>query len=289
MLFGSHGLVWSGSFDEAGLRTALVGNNAAGYDILEIPLLDPFSFDVSAAKRLLAEHPTTLTASLGLSAETDISSDDPERVAAGERLLLAAVDVVAELGGSWLAGVIYGAMRKHERPLTDAGRRHGQEVLSRVADHAAAAGITLALEVVNRYESNVLNTARQGIAYIREIGHENIRLHLDTYHMNIEESGLFEPFLDAADLLGYVHIGESHRGYLGTGTVDFDSTFRALERLGYDGPIVFESFSTAIVDPQLSNTLGVWRNLWTDNDDLARHALAFMRGKQRAVETIALH
>ncbi len=287
--FGSHGLVWSGTFDAEGFRHAVRKNAEAGFDILEIPLLDPFAFDVDAGRAVVEQEGVTVTASLGLSAATDISGDDPDRVAAGERLLLRAVDVVAALGGRYLAGVIYGAMRKHEAPATASGRRNGIEVLRRVADHAQAAGVVLALEVVNRYETNIINTARQGVVYLREIGHDNIRLHLDTYHMNIEESGMFEPFLEAAPMLGYVHIGESHRGYLGTGTVDFDATFRALAHIGYDGPIVFESFSTAIVDPNLSNTLGVWRNLWDDNEDLGRHALAFMRGRHRAVETIALH
>jgi D-psicose/D-tagatose/L-ribulose 3-epimerase len=287
--FGSHGSVWSGSFDADGFRLAARQNAEAGYDLLEVPLLDPESFDVPAARVALDEYGTTITASLGLTAATDISGDDADAVAAGERLLARAVDVVAELGGRHLAGVIYGAMRKHERPATDSGRRNGIEVLRRIGDRAQAAGVQLNLEVVNRYETNIINTARQGIAYLGEIGHDNVRLHLDTYHMNIEESGMFEPFLDAADVLGYVHIGESHRGYLGTGTVDFDATFRALARIGYDGPVVFESFSTAIVDPALSNTLGVWRNLWDDNVDLARHALSFMNDRVRAVETIALH
>lgn len=287
--FGSHGLVWSGRFDADGFRTAVRMNAEAGYDLLEVPLMDPFAFDVAAGRAALAEYGTTITASLGLSAPTDISGEDEDAVAAGERLLTRAVDVISELGGAHLVGVIYGAMRKHDAPATARGRQNGIEVLRRVADHASSAGVSLALEVVNRYETNIINTARQGIAYVGEIGHANVGLHLDTYHMNIEESGLFEPFLDAADVLRYVHIGESHRGYLGTGTVDFDATFRALARIGYDGPIVFESFSTAVVDAHLSNTLGIWRNLWDDNEDLGRHALAFMRGHERAVETIALH
>jgi D-psicose/D-tagatose/L-ribulose 3-epimerase len=86
-----------------------------------------------------------------------------------------------------------------------------------------------------------------------------------------------------------VHIGESHRGYLGTGSVDFDTFFRALARLDYQGPITFESFSSAVVAPDLSRMLGIWRNLWTDNDDLGAHANAFIRGKLAAVDTIRLH
>ena len=109
---------------------------------------------------------------------------------------------------------------------------------------------------MNRYESNLLNTGRDAWKFLDEVGRADVSIHLDTYHMNIEESDLFQPFLDTQERLGYVHIGESHRGYLGTGSVDFDTAFRALDRIGYDGPIVFESFSSAVVSPTLSNTLG---------------------------------
>ena len=78
------------------------------------------------------------------------------------------------------------------------------------------------------------------------------------------------------DLLGYVHIGESHRGYLGTGTVDFGGLFRTMAEIGYTGTITFESFSSTVVDPNLSYTLAIWRNLWEDSGHLARHARAFM-------------
>ena len=85
--------------------------------------------------------------------------------------------------------------------------------------------------------------------------------------------------LAAKEKLGFVHIGESHRGYLGSGNVDFDTFFKALKKIGYSGPITFESFSSAVVDPALSNTLCVWRNLWSDSDDLASTALKFMKDR----------
>src|SRR5690606_25030643 len=148
------------------------------------------------------------------------------------------------------------------------GLRSSREVIGRVADHAAARGVNVSLEVVNRYETNVLNTARQAIAYLAEVDRPNLGIHLDTYHMNIEESDMTAPVLDAAPQLRYVHIGESHRGYLGTGTVDFDGFFKALGRIAFDGPVVFESFSSAVVAEDLSRMLGIWRNLWTDNEEL---------------------
>jgi hypothetical protein len=100
--------------------------------------------------------------------------------------------------------------------------------------------------------------------------------------MNIEEGFVGQAIEQCGRHLGYFHIGESHRGYLGTGTVDFTAVFRSLARIGYDGPIAFESFSSAVVDPQLSNMLGVWRNIWSDSHDLARHAKAFMEAQRLA-------
>jgi D-psicose/D-tagatose/L-ribulose 3-epimerase len=150
-------------------------------------------------------------------------------------------------------------------------------------------GIQLGLEVVNRYETNIMNTARQGLSYLAELDHPNVGIHLDTYHMNIEESDMVQPVLDCGDKLVYVHIGESHRGYLGSGNVDFDNFYKALNRIGYSGPMTFESFSSAVVSPELSSMLGIWRNLWDDSADLAQHAFHFMQGKLRAAETISMH
>jgi D-psicose/D-tagatose/L-ribulose 3-epimerase len=185
--------------------------------------------------------------------------------------------------------VIYSAMQKYMDPVTPEGLAGSRRTIARVADHAAERGISVSLEVVNRYETNVLNTARQALAYLDEVQRPNLGIHLDTYHMNIEESDMFAPVLDAAPALRYVHIGESHRGYLGTGTVDFDTFFKALGRIGYNGPIVFESFSSAVVAPDLSRMLGIWRNLWTDNVELGAHANAYIRDKLVAVDSIRLH
>ena len=289
MNIGCHGLVWTGEFDAAGIRLSAEKTKAAGFDLIEFPLMDPYSFDTAAAVSALDEWDLAVSASLGLSEATDITSPDPAIAAAGEALLVRAVDVLAEMGGTHFCGVIYSAMKKYMEPVTAAGLRSSMDAIGRVADHAADRDVHVALEVVNRYETNVLNTARQALAYLAEVDRPNLGVHLDTYHMNIEESDMFAPVLDAAPQLRYVHIGESHRGYLGTGSVDFDTFFKALGRIGYDGPIVFESFSSAVVAPDLSRMLGIWRNLWTDSDELGAHAHAFIRDKLVAVESIRLH
>jgi D-psicose/D-tagatose/L-ribulose 3-epimerase len=98
-------------------------------------------------------------------------------------------------------------------------------------------------------------------------------------HMNIEETDFVTPIEAVADRLRYLHIGESHRGYLGTGTIDFDAPFGAVRSVGYTGQVTFESFSSAVVHPDLSNDLAARRNLWHDSQDLAETAYSFMASR----------
>ena len=184
-----------------------------------------------------------------------------------------------DLGAKHFCGVIYSALGKYMAPRSERGVANVVEVLRRVAEKAQASDIMVGVEVVNRYETNIVNTGAEAVALIDRIGAANVSVHLDTYHMNIEEGFVGQAIETCGRRLGYFHIGESHRGYLGTGTVDFTAAFRSLARIGYDGPIAFESFSSAVVDPTLSNMLGIWRNLWSDGSDLARHAKAFMEAQ----------
>lgn len=288
MHIGCHGSVWTGKFDEAGLQTAVSRTAAAGFDLLEIPLMDPDGFNVRAAIRLLQDHGLAATASLGLSDRTDISSEDTAVVAAGEALLEKCLKVVSDVGGTHLVGVIYCAMKKYMEPPSPLGTQHSLDTIGRLAARGQELGVTLGIEVVNRYETNLVNTGRQGLEFVEKVGHDNLCVHLDSYHMNIEESDMFSPVLACRTRLGYVHIGESHRGYLGSGTVDFDGFFRALALVGYDGPVVFESFSSTIVHEDLSRMLGIWRNLWNDPDDLAMHANSFIRSHLQSVASIGM-
>lgn len=272
---GVHALVWSGTWDEPAARHAISSAAAAGFDLIEVPILDPFGIDTAMTRRLLEEYGLQSACSMGLPAHADVASEDPAVVEAGTRMLARAVEVTQEIGASYLCGVLYSQLGKYPAPLTQRSREHVVDAMRALAAAADGAGVPVSLEVVNRYETNVVNTAKDMLTLLDDIG-TSLRVHLDTYHMNIEEDGFVTPVERAADRIGYVHIGESHRGYLGTGTIDFDSFFGALVASGYDGPITFESFSSAVVHPELSNQLAVWRNLWSDGDDLARHARSFI-------------
>ncbi len=275
--YGGHALVWSGDWTPEGARKAIAGAALAGYDYIEIALLDPWKVDIELTKDLLQEFNLRAHASLGLSASTDVTSSNASIVEKGDELLRKATDVLAAIGGKELCGVIYCALGKYPGPASKENRVNSVTAMQRLADYAADRGININLEVVNRYETNIINTGIEGLAFLDQVNRSNAYLHLDTYHMNIEEDGMEKSILAAGDRLGYVHIGESHRGYLGTGNVDFESFFNALKKIDFRGPITFESFSSEVVDPNLSNTLCVWRNLWDDSDDLAKKALMFMK------------
>ncbi|HEY7043477.1 MAG TPA: sugar phosphate isomerase/epimerase family protein [Nocardioidaceae bacterium] len=274
-LLGVHALVWSGTWDEAGARRAISSAGAAGFDLIEVPILDPYGIDTAMTRRLLDEYGMQASCSMGLPAEADVSSEDPAVLARGKELLGRAVEVAQELGATFLCGVLYSQLGKYPAPITDRSRAHVVEGIQSLSERAGAAGVSVSLEVVNRYESNVVNTAEQMLTLLDDAG-VDVGVHLDTYHMNIEEDGFAKPVEQCGQRLGYVHIGESHRGYLGTGTIDFDEFFDALLASGYSGPVTFESFSSAVVHPSLSNQLAVWRNLWNSGDDLAGHARSFI-------------
>ncbi|MET1059100.1 MAG: sugar phosphate isomerase/epimerase family protein [Nocardioides sp.] len=274
-LIGVHALVWSGTWDEPAARHAISSAAKAGFDLIEIPILDPFGIDTAMTRRLLDEYGIQGACSMGLPADADVSSEDPSVLASGKKLLTRAVEVTHEIGADYLCGVLYSQLGKYPAPITATSRAHVVDAIRSLAHEAHEADVKVSLEVVNRYESNVVNTAEQMLGLLDETG-TDLAVHLDTYHVNIEEDGFVKPVEQCGDRLGYVHIGESHRGYLGTGTIDFDAFFGALVASGYAGPVTFESFSSAVVHPELSNQLAVWRNLWSDSDDLARHAKEFM-------------
>jgi len=277
--FGGHALVWAGDWSEASARKAAASAKKAGYDYIEMLMIEPDKIDVAMTKAVLSEYGLFATASLGLSPETDVTSTNPSIVKKGDELLRKVVDKLHAIGSTELCGVIYCSLGKYPGPASAENRANSIAAVARLADYAADKGININLEVVNRYETNIMNTGNEGLKFLEAVNRPNAYLHLDTYHMNIEEDGMSQAVLDAGDALGYVHIGESHRGYLGSGNVDFDTFFTALKKINYSGPITFESFSSVVVDPALSNALCIWRNLWEDSDDLAAHALKYMKAR----------
>ncbi|MER9425815.1 sugar phosphate isomerase/epimerase [Mesorhizobium sp. M0317] len=288
---GIHSFVWSASSAQGDLERTLANTKEAGFDLIEFSYLDPANVDVGGLARRIADLKLGVAISIGLPADGDISSADKAVAARGVKILNETIALTRDLGGQKIGGILSTSHGLQTQAPTRDQWNRSAGTLAKVAETAKAAGVTLNLEIVNRFESNLLNTASQGLAFISDTGSDNIFLHLDTFHMNIEEADVGLAIRHAADKIGYVHIGESHRGFLGTGNIDFAAIFDALTAIGYRDDLSFESFSSKIVDENLSRKTAIWRNLWSDNMELARHARAFisigLETAQRKAELVA--
>lgn len=281
MRFGIHALALVAAFDTDLALQATKTAAELGYDVIELPLFDPGAIDLQVVRSAVEEAGLGVTCSLGLRFDQDLSAaGEPGR--AGEALLASVVDAAAELGAELVGGVIFSAMGKYAAPATEAERERAAAALGRLARRAAAGGVRLGLEVVNRYESNLVNTVGDALELIERIGEPNVVVHLDSYHMHIEEPDMVRPVLAAGEHLGYVHVGESNRGHLGSGQVHLAELFRGLELGGYDGTVTFEAFTRSRVSAELMGTLALWRDTFDDPIELAERALATMRELQHA-------
>jgi D-psicose/D-tagatose/L-ribulose 3-epimerase len=276
---GIHSFVWTGGQTQDGLEMALEKSAACGYRTIEFAYLRPEKFDLDRLARRAQSLDVEIGVTMGLPREADISSQDVAVVRRGEELLANAVKAVRDIGGNKLGGILYSAHTKYNSLPTERGWKNSVAAIAKIAEVAKSAGVDLVLEVVNRFETNLLNTTAQGLKFIDETGSDHVLLHLDTFHMNIEEANPAAAIRLAGDKLGYFHIGESNRGYLGDGVINFNLIFDALLDINYQRDIVFESFSSAVVDEGLSLACAIWRDTWTDNQPLAVHAKQFIELK----------
>jgi len=276
---GIHSFVWTGGQTQAMLEEAMEKSASCGYRLIEFAYLRPEKFDLDALAKRARALDLDIAVTMGLPFSHDVSSEDQSSVRAGEAMLADAVRAVRDIGGSKLGGILYSAHGKYASMPTQAGWNNSVAAIARTADHAKQAGVDLVLEIVNRFETNLLNTTAQGLAFVEATGSDHVRLHLDTFHMNIEEANPAAAIRLAGDKIGYFHIGESNRGYLGDGVIAFDAIFDALLDINYQRDITFESFSSAVVDEGLSLACAIWRDTWTDNMPLARHARSFIELK----------
>lgn len=276
-LIGAHAFIWAGDWSPEGARRAIAGAAAAGLDFIEIPLLHPDAVDVEGTRALLDEHGITCTTGLGLPREAHITVA-PDRAAA---FLKSAVDVASRLGSPVLTGAIYTHLGTLTgKPPTEEELATTARVLKDVARYAADRGVALGVENINRYETYLINLASQALEMVKRIDEPNTFVHLDTYHMNIEEKGFYEPIVAMGEHLQYVHLSESDRGIPGTGNVHWDDVFRGLQAIGYRGRMAMESF--AAVNPDIIGATAMWRDVVGDPQRLVTDGFAFLRQKAAA-------
>jgi D-psicose/D-tagatose/L-ribulose 3-epimerase len=277
MKFGVHSLVFSDRWD--GETAPAICRKAAeiGYDLIEVLMFDPATLDRKATRCAIAETGIGLRLGMALGADADISSVDAETARRGEETVARALEIAAELGVPAVSGITYAAFNSYSAPQTNRQVDQVAASLSRLDRRAGELGVRLGVEPVNRYESYMVNTLDQAADLIGKAGGKNMFVHMDTFHMNIEEPDITAAIDRNGGLLGYAHVADSHRGALGTGNFDLGAYFRALAAAGYDGDLTFEGFSSDVLGPDLIGGVRLWRSAWTDSDAVARTALDVMK------------
>lgn len=274
MTFGAHAFVWEAEWNDESARRVMEGAAKADLDFVEIPLLHPESFDGAQTKRMLEEHGLKATFSLGLPADRSL----PDNPQGAERFLKEALDKIRETGSDALTGVTYGTLGELTgRPPTEADYQVIAKTLKSVAREAQSLGMRLGLEPVNRYETFLINTAAQAMDILDRIGEDNVFVHLDTYHVNIEEESFGGAIRTAGDKMQYIHLSESHRGTPGTGTVDWDDVFQGLKDINFPGALVMESFVK--LNPDIARATCMWRDIVKDPEKLVLDGTKFLRSK----------
>ncbi|MGB7338295.1 MAG: sugar phosphate isomerase/epimerase [Phototrophicaceae bacterium] len=270
--FGAHAFVWIGDWQTDTGNYAIQAAGAAGFDFLEIPLLKPDEFDIASHKQAIDDAGIYTTCSLVLPKDAHMP-DNPD---AAYDFLMRVLDVMAELGSTYLAGCIaYSLGTLTGKPPTQQERETVITTLKKLAPEAEARGITLALEACNRYETYLYNALADARDTVLAVNAPNMKLHGDTYHMNIEEEGFYKPIIATQDVLDYIHMSESHRGLVGSGTVNWDQIWQALGEIKFDGNLVLESF--AAINPDLAAATCLWRPPNQSSDVLASEGLRFLK------------
>jgi D-psicose/D-tagatose/L-ribulose 3-epimerase len=279
--FGVHTSMWAGNWDRTSAERAIAAAVHYEMDFIEIPLLDAPAVDAAHTRALLEKHDLSAVCSLGLP-QTVWPSHNPQGAI---EYLKVAIDKAADLGAQALSGVTYGGIGERSGvPPTETEYDSVARALGPAAKHAKSRGLLLGIEPVNRYETHLINTGWQAVEMIERVGADNIFVHLDTYHMNIEEKGAANGILDAREHLKYIHLSESDRGAPGAGNIPWDEIFAALAAIGFRGGLAMESFINMM--PELALSLSVWRPVAKDEAEVMGTGLPFLRNKARHYKLI---
>jgi D-psicose/D-tagatose/L-ribulose 3-epimerase len=279
--FGMHSSLWTGAWTREGAELSVSEAARYGLNVIEIALLEPDKVDIRHSLDLFERHEIAPTASLGLPIEAEATRHPDE----AQAFLMRALDVAHQLGCNTLTGVTYSTLGyRTGSPPTAAEYDNIVKALKPVARRAGEYGMTLGLEPCNRYETHLLNTARQTIDLMARIDEPALMIHLDTYHANIEEKGFEAALEDGAGKVRYVHLSESDRGVPGSGNVDWKSVMTALKGANFDGDLVCESFVNMM--PQLASALSVWRPVARDRQDVLEIGVPYLKSLARATGLI---
>jgi D-psicose/D-tagatose/L-ribulose 3-epimerase len=275
--FGVDSFIWAEVFEEKDLWI-LPKAKELGFEVVDLAIAYPERFPLAAVKEQLKKTDIEVVTTTTLEKKGNIISPDPEVRKEGIRLLKMFIDINNALGSKIFGGVNYAAWRYFtNKPRTQEEWDWSVKAMTEVANYAKETGdVTICLEPINRFESHFLNTASDAVAYCKDVGTGNIKVHLDTFHTNIEETDLEEAVKTCGrDYLGYVHTCENNRGIPGTGQVPWEKLFRACKEIGFCGPFVIESFDPSF--EEFNAGCAIWRHFASTGEELAVQGLANLK------------
>ncbi len=247
----------------------------AGFEVAEFPLLDPNNLDYQSLRKELDRQNMLASCSTGLGPDTDITHPEPQVREKGLEHLIACLEGANILGSPILGGVTYAPWAVFPADDLDKRRYHSIQSLKVAAARAEKLGIMICLEVLNRFEGYLVNTVEQAADIIQEVGSPNIKIQLDTFHLNIESDDFGESIRKAGTDLGHFHCVANNRKPPGAGHIPWDEVKQALNDIEYSGYLVAETF----VNPEgeVGRGLFIWRQLAEELDLSASQAAEFMK------------
>ncbi|MEU3306965.1 sugar phosphate isomerase/epimerase family protein [Nocardiopsis sp. NPDC055551] len=270
--------VWTSPLTDAALERIAPRVAGWGFDLLELPVENIGDWDPRRARVLLEDLGLDASVVLVMGPGRELVATDTDTRQATRDYLRRVVDAAAEVGSTVVAGPAYASVGRTWRmsPSERAGlRAELTEALAPVVDHASAAGVRVAVEPLNRYETSVLNTVDQALEVLADLPAEHCGLALDLYHMNIEERDVADAITRAAGRIHHVQVCANDRGTPGADHLDWSRIVSNLGKSGYFGPLVIESFTAD--NESIATAASVWRPLAVSQDAIAVDGLAFLR------------
>ena len=278
MQFGANTFTWASPFSTAAHLSLLDHVARLGFDVIEVAFEDPALIDLEALAGRAADVGLGVLVCGAYGPGRNLASADPAERAATAAYVRTLIDAAARLGSPIVGGPAYGAVGK--TPAADPAARQRERDLAAaelrpLADYAGERGVRLALEPLNRFETDLINVVAQGLALCEAIGSPHVGLHLDTFHMHLEERDSGAAIRAAGDRLFHFHACENDRGTPGRGQVAWPAVATALADVGYSGPVVIESFTPEV--KSIARAVCIWRDIAPNQDAIASEGLAFLR------------
>ena len=278
MKFGVNTFVWVSPCTTKAIKDLAPIVKSMGFDILEISVENPDLIDVKVAKEILTENQLDGIICGAFGPDRNICSTDLEIRDNARKYIAWLIEAAAQIGSGIVCGPMYSSVGKDH--IEDPNERHEEWLravsgIKEMAEYAQMRGIKLALEPLNRFETDMINVVSQGLRFIDETGMENVGLHLDSFHMHLEEKNSANAIRKAGKKIFHFHACENDRGVPGTGQVYWNEIAEALNEINYPGPIVIESFTDQV--KEIARAVCIWREIAPSQNAIAIQGLKFLR------------